>query len=80
MLHEKQFREHQIKSFITLSRLWLLGFGWIREKRKARVENLFVENDEWGSKKLLKMIFTDVKADVKQQEVNELVAVSCMFL
>ena len=30
-------------------------------------------------KKLLKVISADVKADVKQQEIKELVAVSCNF-
>ena len=34
-------------------------------KRKIRDENLFSDN------------ITDVKADVKQQEIKELVAVSC---
>ena len=59
------------KIFVVLSGLWPLRqyvCGKVRVnplKRKIRDENLFSDN------------ITDVKADVKQQEIKELVAVSC---
>ena len=38
----RHFREYWLKSFVTLSRFWLLrGFGWIRLKRKNCNKNLF---------------------------------------
>ena len=63
--------DHRQKTFVLVSGLWPLRqylCGEVRVnplKRKIRDENLFSDN------------ITDVKADVKQQEIKELVAVSC---
>ena len=40
----------------------------------------FPDNVEWHGKNLSKMISADVKANVKQQEINYLVALSYKFL
>ena len=40
----------------------------------------FSDNVEWRSKNLSKVIYLDVKANVKQQEINCLVAVSYVVL
>ena len=45
-------------------------------KMKIRDENLFLDNFASSSEKLLKMMFADVKAGVKQQAIKELVATS----
>ena len=42
-------------------------------------ENLFLDNFEWSSEKL-EMVSVDAKADVKQQEIKELVVKSCNSL
>ena len=48
---------------------------------KNQLKKEFVlDNFESSSEKLQKRISADVKADVKQQEIKELVAVSCNFL
>ena len=43
-------------------------------------EEFILDNFESNSEKLQKMISANVKADVKQQELKDLVAVSCNFL
>ena len=45
-------------------------------KTKIRDENLFSDNVEWSSKKLWKMRSADIKANVKQLEIKELVTES----
>ena len=75
-----QIREWQ-KTFPTLSGFYfgvgVGGFGIYPIKK----ENIFFsDNVEWSSKKLWKMISPEKKADVKQQQIKELVAVSCNFL
>ena len=50
-----------------------IGFLWICWKI------FFSDNVEWSSKNLWKMVSTDVKANLKQQEIKDLVAVSYKF-
>ena len=71
----KKIREHWQKTFIMLSEFLPLKrwVEWIRWKI------LFSDNVEWSSKNLWKMISADVKANIKQQEINDLVAVSYNF-
>ena len=45
-------------------------------KMKIRYENLYLDNFESSSEKLLKMMSADVKAGAKQQAIKELVATS----
>ena len=47
-------------------------------KRENLWRKPFSDNVEWSSKKLWKMISTDIKTDVKQ-DTNKLVAVSYNF-
>ena len=54
------------------------GFLTCPLKKENLRRKSFSDNVEWSSKKLWKMIFTDIKTDVKQ-EVKELVAVSYNF-
>ena len=71
-------REHQQKTFVTLIRFYLLWMG-----EEVKVNPLTKENSWWkrfsdkveqSSKNLLKMIFADIKANKKQQEIKETVA------
>ena len=50
------------------------------KKKKNCDENLFLDNFEWSSKNLSKMMSANVKANIKQQELKDLVAVSYIFL
>ena len=50
------------------------------KKGKFMTEIFFQKMLNEVLKSCKKMMFTDVKADVKQQEVKEPVAVSCIFL
>ena len=84
---EKCFRGHLIenwqKIFVTLSRFSLLRgssvWSWMNPLKKENLRRKsFSDNVEWSSKKLWKMISTDIKTDVKQ-EIKELVAVSFNF-
>ena len=60
------FREHQQKTFATLSGFWSLR-GWGASanllKRKICVENIFSDIFDWSSKNFWKMITADVKAN-----------------
>ena len=68
------------KKLVTFSRFWLRGWGrgvWVNLlKRKIWDKNLFSDNVEWSSKNLWKMMSADVKANIKQQEIKDVVAVS----
>ena len=46
------------------------------KKKKICHKNLFSDNIEWSSNNLWKIISADVKANVKQKEIKELVAVT----
>ena len=46
------------------------GYGESVKKGKIRDENLFSNSVEWNSKKLLKIVSVDAKADRKQQEIK----------
>ena len=46
------------------------------KKRKFETKIFFSDNVKWSSKKLLKMISSAEKTNVKQQEIKEMVAVS----
>ena len=48
-------------------------------KRKSCDKNLFSDNVEWSSENVWKMMPADVKANIKQQEIRDLVAVSYNF-
>ena len=48
-------------------------------KKKNCDENLFLDNVEWSSKNLWKMMSANVKANIKQQEIKDLVAASSFF-
>ena len=58
----------------------LIVCGGESVKKKFCGKNLFSDNLEWGFKSFWKMISVDEKANVKQQEIKELVAVSCTVL
>ena len=76
----KKIREHWQKSFIMLSEFFLLkwwgdewgmGVDWVNP-----LKNIFSDNIEWSFTNFWKMISADVKANIKQQETKDLVAVS----
>ena len=48
-----------------------MGGGWVNP-----LKNIFSDNIEWSFKIFWKMISADVKANIKQQETKDLVAVS----
>ena len=51
-------------------------WSWVNSLKKENLRRKsFSDNIEWSSKKLWKIISTDIKTDVKQ-EMKELVAVS----
>ena len=60
-------------------KLWERGVcmdGGEVEVEWIRWEVFFSENVEWSSRNLWKTISADVKANIKQQEIKDLVAVS----
>ena len=60
-----------------------MGGGGLSEsvkKGKFATKNLFSDNIEWSSKNLWKMISADVKANIKQLDIKDLVAVPYKFL
>ena len=58
IFHISSIRECRQKVFVTLSRFWLKGVGLSEsvKKRKNCDGNLFLDNVEWNSKNLWKMI------------------------
>ena len=50
------------------------------KKENSGRKSFFSDNIEWSSKNLWKMISADVKANIKQQEIKDLVGVSYRFL
>ena len=55
--------------------------GWVNPVKKENLgwKSFFSDNIVWSSKNLWKMISADVKADIKQQEIQYLVVVSYEF-
>ena len=75
--------EHRRKTSRHTQRILVVkGAGGLSEAVKKKIcdKNLFSNNIEWNSKKLWKIISADAKANIKQQEIKELVAVSYTFL
>ena len=55
--------------------------GWVNLIKKENLWQIFFsDNVEWSSKNYWKMISADVKANLKQQELKDLGAVSYKFL
>ena len=71
-------REHRQKIFVRLSGFWpLRGCDCLSEfvkKGKFETKIFFSDNDEWSSNNLWKIMSADVKANIKQQEIKNLVA------
>ena len=69
------------EKFVTLSRFCPLRvsgvWSWMNPLKKENLRRKSFSN-EWSSKKLWKIISTDIKTDVKQ-EINKLLAVSYNF-
>ena len=42
-------------------------------------KSFFANNVEWSSKNLWKMMSADVKANIKQEEIKDMVAGGCIF-
>ena len=55
------------------------GLGVSAKKGKFVTKIFFSGNVEWGSLKIVRNDIYNVKADVKQQGIKEVVAVSCYF-
>ena len=56
------------------------GFSESVKKWKIETKIFFSDNVEWSSKNLWKMMSADVKANIKQQEIKDLVAVNLTFV
>ena len=71
-------REHRQKNLVTLSGFWLLrgcrGLSESVKKGKFATKILFSDNDEWSSNNLWKIMSADVKANIKKQEIKDVVA------
>ena len=57
-------------------------YGWVNplKKKNSWRKYFFSDNIEWSSKNLWKMTSADVKANIKPQEIKNLVGVSYKFL
>ena len=67
---EGYLRKNLQKIFVTLSKFWPLKgsvvWSWVNPLKKKNLQwKSFSGNVEWSSKKLWKMISTDIKTDVK---------------
>ena len=75
--------EHRRKTSRHTQRILVVkGAGGLSEAVKKKIcdKNLFSNNIEWNSKNLGKIISADAKANIKQQEIKELVVASYTFL
>ena len=78
VLEKNTIRENRQKTFVTLSGFWpFRGCGGLSEsaKKEKFVTKIFLsDNDKWSSNNLWKIMPDDVKVNIKQQEIKDLVA------